>query len=284
MNLITSVFDISEQFMEDPQWVQLQDDKIKKLSEKMSSINRITFPLPDIKNIYKAVLLELVAASINYCYWYAKSSIRPGNACSTLMFNLVQEAFLDYKDRDNSDFNICISRLNRILSLNRFPLIEKRIGHLNELRNNGEIFVSTITKKLSNMNTYFNELIQLFPGFASDTFLKRASLFFIQLFRRFGWFEKELHTLHVPADYQIPKMLRHFGCIEYHPDLQKMIHKNQLIPNHSLMECEIRAATILVMRELCNLTKWNIAEVDGWLFLQRGISKENFHLTVTTDY
>lgn len=284
MNLIKSVFNISEQFMEEPQWVRLDHDKIEKLSQKMTSVDRITFPLPDIKNIYKAVLLELVEASINYCYWYAKSSIRPGNACSTLMFNLVQEAFLDYKNRNEKSFDICISRLNRILSLNRFPLIEERINHLNQLRKHGEIFACIIANKPYNMNSYFNELIQLFPGFASDTFLKRASLFFIQLFRRFGWFEKDLHFLHVPADYQIPKMLRHFKCIEYDIILKSMINENELIPKHSVMECEIRAATILAMRELCKLTGWNVAEVDAWLFLQRNITKENFHLTVTTDY
>lgn len=284
MNLIKSVFNISEQFMEDPRWVQLDYNKIKRLSQKMTSIDRITFPLPDIKNIYKAVLLELVGSSINYCYWYAKSSIRPGNACSTLMFNLVQEAFLDYTERDERSFNICISRLNRILSLNRFPLIEERIKHLNQLRKHGEIFACIIANKPSHMNSYFNELIQLFPGFASDTFLKRASLFFIQLFRRFGWFEKDLHSLHVPADYQIPKMLRHFGCIEYDSNLKNMINENELIPKHSVIECEIRAATIIAMKELCTLTGWNIAEVDAWLFLQRNDAKENFHLTVTTDY
>ena len=59
-------------------------------------------------------------------------------------------------------------------------------------------------------------MIKLFQGFSSDVFLKRTSLFFMQLYRKFGWYKDDLmQTLFVPADYQIPKILRHFECIEY---------------------------------------------------------------------
>jgi hypothetical protein len=79
-------------------------------------------------------------------------------------------------------------------------------------------------------------------------------------------------------------MLEHNKCISYNPYLRNIISTNQLIPRHSQIECEIRSATVLTMKKLCELTNWNIAEVDGYLFLQRHDAKQNFHLTITTDY
>jgi hypothetical protein len=128
------------------------------------------------------------------------------------------------------------------------------------------------------------KMVSLFPGFASDMFLKRASLFFIQLFRRFGWFAEDLNNLHVPADYQVPKMLNHYGCIIYAEDLTDAIENNTIIEKHSQAECEIRAATVLAIKKLCDLTGWNVAEVDGYFFTRRHDATNPFHLTITTDY
>jgi hypothetical protein len=131
---------------------------------------------------------------------------------------------------------------------------------------------------------FFTHIVENLQGFASDTFLKRTSLFFIQLNRRFGWFADELNLLHVPADYQVPKMLEHFKCMTYSPTLKKMIDSNHPIPKHSLEECEIRSATIVVVKKLCELTGWNVADVDGFFFLRRHDATNPFHLTITTDY
>ena len=56
------------------------------------------------------------------------------------------------------------------------------------------------------------------------------------------------------------------------------------IQKNSIEECEIRSATILVMRELCQLTGNNIADIDTYFFTQRNLVESPFHLTITTDY
>ena len=129
-----------------------------------------------------------------------------------------------------------------------------------------------------------SELITLFPGFASDIFLKRTFLFFIQMNRRFGWFEEECKIIPVPADYQIPKMLEHFGCFSYSSSLRQSIESNKLIPKNSIEECEIRSATILTAKKLCEITGWNISDVDSYFFLRKHEVDSPFHLTITTDY
>jgi hypothetical protein len=115
-------------------------------------------------------------------------------------------------------------------------------------------------------------------------FLKRASLFFLQLYRTLGWFEDAMRYLPVPADYQVPKMLRHFGCFTYLDPLRTMVEQGALIPSGSLWECEIRAATVVVCKFLQIQTGWNVSEIDSWLWLRRKECTDPFHLTVTTDY
>jgi hypothetical protein len=173
-----------------------------------------------------------------------------------------------------------------VLSLSRFPLLEERVKHLTNLITFGEKFTNEILMNYDKkpLNQLTRLLIGTFPGFASDMFLKRTFLFFIQLYRRFGWFKDELSNYPVPADYQIPKVLSHYKCINYNKQLKTMINSNALIPKHSQMECEIRSATILVVRKLCELTNWNVADVDSWLFVNRDDYKSPFHLTITTDY
>ena len=178
-----------------------------------------------------------------------------------------------------------------MLAIERFPLIEERIRHMNQLIPYAIEFCIMIENRYGvgigqdvDLEYLLNEMVERFPGFASDMFLKRASLFFIQLHRRFGWFGDELQYLHVPADYQVPKMLEHFNCIVYEDNLKEAINSNQQIPKNSLEECEIRAATILAVREFCNLTGWNVSEIDSFFFLNRHSAENPFHLTITTDY
>lgn len=284
MNLSESVFEISEMFMTDPEYVEMNKPTIEYIADIMLETGKTKFKLPDIEDIYKGVMLELVASSVNYCYWYGKSTIRPLGANSTKMYNLLLLAFENYDEPDN--FQDCIHNFSILLSQNRFPLLEERIKHLEELvKYNAEEFVNEIiSRNTMSANEVMLLLISMFPGFASDIFLKRASLFIIELFRRFGWFSNDLKKIHVPPDYQVPKMLNSVGCISYNYSLQTTINNNELISKGSVAECEIRAATVLTIKKLCELTDWNVAEVDAYFFLRRYESTDPFHLTITTDY
>lgn len=289
MKLVNDVFKISESFMNNSQYVQMNEKYVKKMSTLMIEAGPPKFSLPDIKDKFKGVLLELVAASVNYCYWYGKHSIRPGGASSTVMYDLMMQSFFDFYPSQQK-FETCLDKFGRALSIHRFPLLEDRIRHLNQLKKYSLDFCCDIVnlendiKYSKDLTYFFTTIVESFPGFASDIFLKRASLFFIQLYRRFGWFKDELRDLHVPADYQIPKMLEHFNCIEYNHDLYIDIISSKLIPKNSVQECEIRAATILTMKKLCELTGWNVADIDSFLFLKKNEVTGPFHLCITTDY
>lgn len=292
MDIIQNVFDMSQVIMaSEPSYVTMNREKIDELVKQMKEDGAPNFYDSEPNQGYKTgvhldVLKELVASSINYNYWYGASDIRPFGCSSTTMYNDVAECFDDAKNHA-LNFEVRIEKLVRLLSVHRYPLLEERKRHLYELCEDrkAERFAGAICSKDYSPERLFLELVESFQGFAADQFLKRASLFFIQLFRKFGWYKDNLMThLFVPADYQVPKILRHFGVIEYNPELEFIIENGKLIQKHSLMELQIRAATVLSCTELQYATGWTIADVDTYLWTKRKLTDKPFHLTYTTDY
>ena len=288
MNLVKSVFETAEKFMKNSTYVEINSEELTLVANDMKLTPPKEFPKQiDDSNQYKATLLELIGDSINYCYWYGSANIRPGDASSGKMFELVEGCFENYSRAGGVwSFDRCLDDLIKLLSLERFPMLEERIKHLNELRLNGQKFVDGIVKHkdANDVDFFMNAMVQIFPGYASDIFLKRACLFFAQLNRKFGWFEEDMKDLPVPADYQVPKMLEQHRILVYDPNLQQAIDEESLIPKGSLVECEIRAATIVACRQICKETGWTMPQVDGYFWLRRKEATNPFHLTVTSDY
>jgi hypothetical protein len=287
MNLLKSVIEISEKLLyTEPINVSINEGQLTKLAREMKSEGMTKFDVPKDKDVARGVLIELIASSINYCYWYGNAKVRPNEVHSGAMYSLVEKIFENYKP-EFFEFNTRIYKLIDELSLNRFPLLEDRSRHLIELINkDAPALAQSISTNHSSESffTHFNVLVERFHGFSSDMFLKRASLFFLQLYRKYGWFEKEMKLLHIPADYQVPKILKHYDVLYYKSELDEKIKSGELIPKHSLEECQIRAATVIACSMLQEKTGWNIADVDGWLWLRRKTATDPFHLTITTDY
>jgi hypothetical protein len=93
-----------------------------------------------------------------------------------------------------------------------------------------------------------------------------------------------MSKLFIPADYLLPRILRHFECIEYLNTLPIRIFDQTLIPKNSLEELQIRAATIKTCKLFQNITGWNASNVDTYFYSRRKWTGEPFHLTITTDY
>jgi hypothetical protein len=173
------------------------------------------------------------------------------------------------------------------MALNRYTLLEDRVRHLREaasaVSSDSRFTLFVMRNKNSDAGVVLREVVERFPGFASDLFLKRAVLFVIQLHRTLGYFNG-MSALPIPADYQVPKMLRSFGCIRYMGDLTRKVDSSVLIPRHSRDEISIRAGSVVACRLLAEKTGWAPHEIDSFLWLQRKTCTEPFHLTVTTDY
>jgi len=285
MKLVEDVYEIAENFMKNPTYVSIDYERLAALADQMKIDVPQKFPSIEEKNIFNAVLFELVGGAINYCYWYGRDDVRPGGASSTLMYENLQNAFFDYDVAYPSNFRHGMETFMQNLTFSRFPLLEERMKHLYELLPFAEDYVEVLVgSNKDDLYPHLEKLVAEFPGYASDIFLKRASLFFLQLHRKFGWFAEAMNTLHIPADYQVPKIMNHEGVIQYDVELSYEIDTRRPIPKWSQKECEIRSATVLVAKYLCESTGWNVAEVDGFFWLRRKEATNPFHLTITTDY
>jgi len=293
MNPSEKVLEISKEFMEDSRYVKINEKVLDKncnvLKKQTITILDNISKYPDTLNDYQCVLYELFASSINYCYWYGRCNIRPSWGGASLMYKLLDEAVIETSKWNGFLTKNFIETFSKKLMIYRFPLIEERINHLEEIYDNKN-WVWLFSKELcedrdGDVQKYLSKLIEQFSGFAQDIFLKRAQLFFMQLNRNLGFFQDSINTLTIAADYQLPKVLRNMGIIEYNQQLFKIIDNEIPIPKHSRMECEIRSATILSCDMICKKIDCNSNELDLllWLRGQENIN-EPFHLTLTTDY
>jgi len=311
MDLINKVFNISEEFMKNSLYVSINNayikDSIERVAEDIKKELKnykdfwIGYPKSIIKkdkknSEYKLVAYELIANSINYCYWYGRHDIRPNGSSSTLMYELLDESFLEADPPFNSNFSsICYDSITifiKKLSLYGFPNLENRIRHLREIQNtikrDGIDAINTISYKASKNEMSLEKLMKIiienYPGYAGDIFLNRLFLFIMMIYRRTEWFKDEIHKIPIPSDYQIPKMLNYLDCINYKSILEEKIRKNEIIQSGSQIECEIRAASILVCKELAEKAECSMCDIDTYLWLKRKECKNPFHLTITTDY
>jgi hypothetical protein len=292
-DIIQGVFDLAEVALSSkPSYLMIDYEKVNTLAEKMKKDGVVSFYEEEKQKKYTTgvfieILKEVVACSINYCYWYGMHDIRPFGVSSTSMYEDLNDCFDDAKGLSALNFERRISDLIERLSSHRYPLIEERKRHLYELCEDrrAEEFAEMVNCKTYSGERLFNEMIGMFTGFASDMFLKRVSLFFIQLYRKYGWYGDDLmKKIFVPSDYQVPKILRHFECIRYSTELAQKIDNSVLIPKHSLEEIQIRAATIKVCQKLQELTGWLVPDIDTYLWTKRKLTDDPFHCTITTDY
>ena len=307
MNLVNKVFDISKEFVDKSSYVLIVEDNLEKVAKDIKK------ELKDYKEFwmgypkcikaengknheYELVAYELIAGSINYCYWYGRHDIRPNNSSSTLMYELLDESFKEAKCTFNEHFSsLCYDAITifiKKLSLYGFPMLENRVKHLKEIQNsikkNGVDIINTISYRSDRNELSIEELLEIlvvnYPGYAGDIFLKRAFLFIMMLYRRLKWFKDEIYKVPIPADYQIPKMLKYLGCIDYSSSLREIVDTNRQILSGSQMECEIRAASIITCKKLAEETECSMTDIDTYLWLKRKECKDPFHLTITTDY
>jgi hypothetical protein len=283
--IIDHVRSMSRDFVDGDMPVTVELDKVEALADTMKTEGKMTFDssLTEELNQASSILVELFASAINYCFWYGRYDFRPMIKDSYSMYDVVIDAV-----RNNFNGTVDHPFIDSIidkLTFDRYPLLEQRITHIVEVSMGTQEFVMFVLMNKNNaVEIVLHELVRRYPGFSSDMFLKRAFLFVIQLNRKLGFFEDSINRIPVPADYQVPKMLEHFGCLTYYSPLAQKINNHVMVSRYSMEEISIRSGTIIVCDRLSKLLGWTIAEVDAWLWLRRKECKKPFHLTVTTDY
>ncbi len=286
---------LANQIMLHPEHVFLQQKSIETLAKFIKSKLLVTSAtsgiLPPIRmsedeNVKnkQIILYELMANAINYKYWYGKHYLRPFESSSTKMYDILNCSINEIVIPMNITHEYIrhtVDNFIRHLCSARFPMIKERIQHLEEIKES-EYFISNFD--FNDIDKNMSSLLQYFPGFGQDMFLKRACLFFIMLYRQMGWFKNQIQELVIPVDYQVPKMFHCYNCFDYSDLLSQKINSGELIQEESLMELEIRSATIVAADIICQKENINIVNVDAFLWGNRKASTDPFHLTITTNY
>jgi hypothetical protein len=127
-------------------------------------------------------------------------------------------------------------------------------------------------------------------------FFKRAQICVADLYgsfggRRWGAFS-DLDKLTIFADYKLPQVLRHYGVLEYHPNLAARIDNQELLDAGGEEEVELRAATVwaceLLRREISNASGETITAVGLdqflWYLGQNAHGMRPYHRSRTIYY
>lgn len=295
---IENVWRLVKDITSDPKYVEIDSSAIdRNLEHNLEHLDKVKFSIVDPpKTIFGTYQLtkrdrhesiidfELIANSVNYCYWYGLSHIRPLDCCATKMYKLLEESYKPRLEYNGLRIEKITEEFGNKMILERFPLIQQRLSHLREISSYTGDYASDIYNNSNDLESCLNMILLKFPGYAQDMFLKRASLFFMQVYRQSFLFCEQINMLPIPADYQIPKMLEYMGILNYSNKLKNMINNGEIIPSGSIMECEIRASAIEACRMLGERSQKDPSTIDNWLWLNRKSCKNNFHLTITTDY
>jgi hypothetical protein len=287
---------ISDRYLDEVAHTMVKNPIRKELKTK--NINNIISGNDDAK---ADILKELVCDSVNYCFWIGTSDIRPNGSSSNKMRDLLERSFNAHAALTSiGNFEIQLRNFYGAMLRNRFPVMEKRLVHLNALVRRDYFLPATsrrvykgdpvafqIVQMIAERRDFervFDFLITNIDGFGDDPFLKRAILFFLQLNRIFGIYADDIKDLPIPADYQVPKMMRHLKILYYSDQISFMISNNVHFQENGPEEMAIRSATIIAAKKLGSLTGMSPSEVDGWFFLQRKKCFDPFALCVTSNY
>ena len=171
------------------------------------------------------------------------------------------------------------------------PSPQSRVDILNEVLLGSKLqqFSQQLTENLDQTGKISTELAKeltdAFPLAYGDALLKKSQLALSEVWTKaLDAGQKIDCELTAFADYQIPNILRAMGVLEYDNALASKIDAFQPIEPNSADERAIRAASILAVEKIAEVTGSNVAAVDHYLWTRRKEAQTPFHLTFTTAY
>lgn len=269
----------------------------------------------------------LVLDALNFCFWAEKNQPRWGIAYNGEILNGYWAEAASLKRAVEEGFPLWDARYLSTMSSEdlahifrgipsengqdqaMIPLFEQRLTNAREVGNvlleryNGQ-FAHVIEEAGGNAVKLALLLADAFPSFHDVAsyhkrevrFLKRAQICAADLYGAFGGKQwgtlSDLDQLTAFADYKLPQILRHFGVLEYHPELAERVDRLELLQAGGEEEVEIRAATVwaceLLRQDMASAGAKSItaAEIDQhlWLLSQNITSMRPYHRVRTMYY
>lgn len=243
----------------------------------------------DREDAYRVIhAFNAINASLQYCFFLGSSTVRFDGIDSAWVMRMIDGVFRECGICSTRDIYAVKEHIIEALIASNITLLDKRVETVNEVFERLD-FVRYGERYLDVDASI--DLLSRLVCFKRDIFFKKGIFavgitgrMLLDLRRNHRDYREQFERLPVPADYQIPKMLRHFGLIEFSPELAHIIDSDQFIPENSVMELGIRAATVQACGLIAEYNGVCADDVDGWLFMRRGESGERHHLCVTVSY
>ena len=202
-----------------------------------------------------------------------------------LNFNYLSNISLDEFKKlleGNVEIPLLIDRYNNLISLSEVVS--------NKMNNNFYNYIKDINNDEDLFSIIINEFLDVFNDISNykgkTIFLyKLAQLITSDILHVKQIKEKALVDYsHIVgcADYKIPQILRNLGILEFHPALEELVDNRIEIPKDSEMEIEIRANTIIAIKELSKKFETNPIDINDRLWLksqEKNIAQKPYHLT-----
>ncbi|MCR4334055.1 MAG: queuosine salvage family protein [Patescibacteria group bacterium] len=146
-----------------------------------------------------------------------------------------------------------------------------------------------IVERLSKYDPRYRDVSFYAPTSRRLVFNKRANLFLMMYQGRALASGGKLPLIEdaddftPPADYHVPRVLRHLGILEYSAELSHAVDEGLEIPAGSQWEQEIRIQTVVAMSKLCEQSGKSIVAMDAKVWSHHGFARPQ-HITTTSAY
>lgn len=297
------------QFVKDnSNWVKINPAKLKELclpiNKNFHWLQNNPYGVLDL-DIDTLIHFLLIYHSISFSFWgNPKWTIKTpeGNLDGSyaIMYLLIN------KIKNNPDFvcfdnlsNLSKDEFNKLLEGNvEIPLLEERYNNLinlskivvNNMNGNFSKYIKTINKD----EDLFTIIIYEFSNIFNDiSIYKKKPVYFFKLAQLLTSdilhikkikenMEVDYSNLAGCADYKIPQILRSLSILEYQSELAELIDNKIELPKDSEMEIEIRANTIIALKELSQIFTNNPIDINDAIWLKsqnKNIAQNPYHLT-----
>jgi len=201
---------------------------------------------------------------------------------------MLDDIFAEYKVRSITDIYRLKARIIERLMDANITMLRSRVETIEELFDRLNFY--DYGEYYADVETSLSLLGKLIC-FKQDLFFKKG-LFAIMMTGRmipelsvlYPNYAKSIASLPIPADYQIPKMLRHYGVMSFSSNLESIVDGGEFVQSNSEYELNIRAATVKACELIAKQNDISADEVDAWLFMHRQESRVRHHLCVTEFY
>jgi len=238
---------------------------------------------------YKIIhVYNAINASLQYCFFIGNAQLRFDDIDSFWVMSMLDDVFKQYEVVSVEDIYKTKESIINMLMVSNITLLRSRVQTVEEVFE--KLDFDGYANAYADVNTSIEQLKKL-VCFKQDIFFKKG-LFAVMITARMLPELKELHPVYkvalhqlpVPADYQIPKMLRHYGLIEFSDELASLVDNSVSLQENFEMELNIRAATVLACEMLAQNNACSVDDVDAYLFMKRKECDALHHLCVTRSY